>query len=133
MGASVTSTTRMEWIDTDAAGIWHHSTLWRWVERMEAELHRRLGITELTFGWTPRRSLSAEFLRGIAFDDEVVLRLEVGRVGSTSATYVFDASVDGEVAATAELTCVLVDDDGRPRPWPADARALLLGEEPVAS
>ena len=88
---------------------------------------RRLGLTELTFGSTPRRSVTAEFHRPVWFDDEVTILFEVETVGRTSATYRISVSVDGEPAASGAMTVVLVDDDGRPTPWPDEARALLTG------
>lgn len=127
MGATISRTVRLEWADTDASGMWHHSTVWRWLERLEADLHRGLGLTGLAFPAAPRRSVRAEFTRRVVFDDEVTCTLEVQRVGRTSVTYTFTAVVGGETAATAELTCVLVDEDGRPRAWPDHARELLLG------
>ena len=112
-------------------GYWHHSTFWKYAEAGEAELARSLGLTALTFGFTPRKSVTAEFHRPIYFDDEVTITCEVEAVGRTSATYHVTLSVDGEtadarVADAGTMTVVLIDDDGRPRPWPDDAKALLL-------
>lgn len=132
MGAAVSLRRRLDWADTDAAGYWHHSTFWKYAEAGEAELMRSLGLTELTFGGTPRRSVAAEFLRPIFFDDEVTIRLEVATVGRTSATYRIDLSVAAGPAATGTMTVVLIDDAGRPRPWPDEVRArLLLREGPT--
>jgi acyl-CoA thioester hydrolase len=125
MGATITRSRRLEWIDTDASGYWHHATVWRWLEWLEAELHAELGIDGQLFGRSPRRSVSAEFLRRIAFGDEVTCTLRVTALGRTSATYAFEVTTPDGVAATAELVCVLVGDDGRPAPWPQPARAAL--------
>jgi len=56
-------------MDTDAAGIWHYSTSIRFVEAAEAELHRQLGIIDLTFGLTPRAHVEFDFHRTARFDD----------------------------------------------------------------
>lgn len=125
MGTAVVIRRRLDWADTDAAGYWHHSTFWKYAEAGEAELMRSLGLSGLTFGATPRRSVAAEFLRPIYFDDEVEIRFEVDEVGRTSARYRITLSVDGEAAATGTLSVVLVGDDGRPTPWPDEARRLL--------
>lgn len=127
MGAAASLRRRLDWADTDAAGYWHHSTFWRYAEAGEAELARRLGLTELLFGATPRRTVTAEFHRPVFFDDEVTILFEVETIGRTSATYRISLSVDGELAASGSMTVVLVGEDGRPRPWPDDARALLAG------
>jgi hypothetical protein len=52
--ASSTIPRRIEWIDTDARGIYHWVTVVRYVEAAEALLHDRLGIRQRTFGRTPR-------------------------------------------------------------------------------
>ena len=128
MGAAITLRRRLEWIDTDAAARWHHSTLWRYAEAAEAELHRRLGILDRTFGFTPRRRIEAEFHTALRFDDEVTVDLEVAAVGRTSATYDVALSVGDQRAATATMVIVYTDADGRPRPWPDDLiRALRDG------
>lgn len=123
MGRSIRIQRRLAWPDTDAAGVWHHSTLWRWVEEAEAELHRELGVIEHSFGHTPRRHLEAEFFQPLRFDDLVDVELAVARMGRSSVTYEATVSQDGAVVATASMTAVLVV-DGVATPWPAWADAL---------
>ncbi len=127
MGASISIHRRLDWVDTDAAGYWHHSTFWTYAEAGEAELMRSLGLKELTFGFTPRRSLSAEFFRPIYFDDEVSIDFAVEAVGRTSATYRIVLTVGDAEVASGTMTVVLTDADGRPTAWPDDARAALTG------
>jgi acyl-CoA thioester hydrolase len=129
MGASASLTRRLDWAHTDAAGYWHHSTFWTWAEAGEAELARRLGLSDLMFGFTPRKSLSAEFHRPIYFDDEVTITFSVERVGTTSATYRIEVATAEGTAAEGTITAVLVDADGRPTPWPDTAAALLRADE----
>lgn len=128
MGASITLQRRLEWPDTDAAVRWHHSTIWRYAEAAEAELHRRLGIINQTFGSTPRRRLEAEFHAVVCFDDVVTVVLEVAAVGRTSATYELTLSVGERTVATATIIIVFTDDHGDPQPWTDElARALRDG------
>ncbi len=132
MGASISLRRRLDWSDTDAAGYWHHSTFWKFAEAGEAELARSIGLSSLMFGYTPRRSVSAEFHQPLFFDDEVTITFTVEAVGRTSATYLVTASLvtasTGEdLVAEGRLVVVLVDDEGRPRAWPNDAAALLRG------
>ena len=126
MGAAASLRRRLDWADTDAAGYWHHSTFWKYAEAGEAELMRGRGLTALTFGATPRKAVTAEFHRPIFFDDEVTITCAVEAVGRTSATYHVTLSVDDHVCAAGTLTVVLTDDEGRPRPWPDEAKDLLL-------
>jgi acyl-CoA thioester hydrolase len=128
VGATVTLERQLDWIDTDAAGYWHHSTLWRFVEAAEAQLHRDLGIVDVTFGFTPRRRLEAEFFAPLHFDRPAAITLEVAGVGRTSATYEVRLASNGTLIATARVVVVFIDGDGRACPWPAPvARALADG------
>jgi YbgC/YbaW family acyl-CoA thioester hydrolase len=125
VGASITLQRRLEWLDTDAGVRWHHATIWRYAEWAEAELHRRLGIIDTTFGYTPRRRLEAEFFRPLRFDELVTVTFSVTEVGRTSATYDVTLATDAGPAATARMVVVLVDDEGRPTPWPEELAAAL--------
>jgi acyl-CoA thioesterase FadM len=120
---------RVEWLDTDAAGIYHWSTVIRFAEAAEAALHNALGITELTFGATPRLSVAFEFTRPLRFNDEVTVDFAVEQLGRSSVRYGIVVSDDHErVAATGAITTCLVDASlNGSRPWPDHARAALAG------
>jgi YbgC/YbaW family acyl-CoA thioester hydrolase len=128
VGHSITIRRRVQWMDTDAAGVWHHSTAVRWMEEAEAELHRQLGIIDETFGSTPRVHVEFDFGAPVRFDDEVEIRLEVADVGSSSVTYEFTVERAGERAVTGRVVIVLIDGvAGRARPWPDHLRSALSG------
>jgi acyl-CoA thioester hydrolase len=133
VGAGVTLRRELDWIDTDAAGYWHHSTLWRFVEAAEAQLHRDLGIIDVTFGFTPRRHLEAEFFAPLHFDRPAEVALDVVRVGRTSATYEARLASAGRLIATARLVVVFIDGEGRACPWPAAVARALSDGEPVTT
>jgi acyl-CoA thioester hydrolase len=117
-------------MDTDAAGIWHHSTVTRWTEEAEAELHRQLGIIAETFGVTPRVHLEYDFRVPLAFDDEVEVRLSVGRVGDSSVEYEITVDRDGDRAVTGRMVAVLIDRvTRRRRTWPDHLRAALTNPQ----
>lgn len=128
MGASITIRRRVEWIDTDAAGIWHYSTAIRFAESAETALHRELGIGELTSGGSPRVRVEFDFHAPLRFDEEATITLRVAEVGTSSLT--MDVEITNEVGpiATGRVVSVLIDTaTGRPTPWPAEARAALDG------
>ena len=120
---------RVEWLDTDAAGIYHWSTVIRFAETAEAALHNALGITELTFGSTPRLAVSFQFTRPLRFNDEVTVDFAVEHVGRSSVRYGIVVSDDqGRLAATGAITTCLVDASmSASRPWPEPVRAALTG------
>ena len=126
MTVATTVTRRIEWMDTDAAGIYHYSTLIRLAEGAEAALHTECGIAELTFGATPRVHIEFDFKRPVAFNDEVVTEIAVAALGRTSITYEFTFTHDGELVATGKIVGVFIDrETRRPAEWPDEVRAAL--------
>lgn len=127
--ARVTLVRRIEWGDTDAAGVYHWSTVFRLVEAAEAVLHDRLGIREHTFGTTPRVHVTCDFRRELSFFDAVRVELAVAEVGRSSLRYVFTLRREGEEepAAEGEMVAVHVSEQpaGTPEPWPETMREWL--------
>lgn len=125
---SVSIDRRVQWMDTDAAGIWHHTTLVRWAEEAEAELHRQLGIIDQTFGATPRVHVEFDYYLPLRFDEPVRLTLSVEAVGDTSLTYHIDLLRENDRIASGSMVAVFIDrQTGKRRPWPPAIRSALLG------
>ena len=127
---------RVEWLDTDAAGIYHWSTVARFAEAAEAALHNALAITEITFGSTPRLSVSFDFARPLRFNDEVTVDFAVEPCRTLNGSL-----RDGRPRRPGPGRGDGCDHDlpGRPsmsgsRPWPEDVRAALAaaGEQHVS-
>ncbi|MCH8129435.1 MAG: acyl-CoA thioesterase [Acidobacteria bacterium] len=126
MTSSVSIRRRVQWIDTDAAGIWHHSTVARWAEEAEAELHRQLGIIDQTFGATPRVVVEFEFRSPLRFEDVVDVTITVAKLGRSSITYLIEVRKGETVAASGRMVAVFIDrESGRKRPWPEQIRRAL--------
>jgi acyl-CoA thioester hydrolase len=119
---------RVEWMDTDAAGIYHWSTVIRFTEAAEMELHTALGIAEVTFGATPRVKAGFDFRRPLRFNDRATIDFSVQAVGRSSVRYRVVLSDDEErVVAEGEVTTVFIDtDSGRSQAWPEPVRAALI-------
>jgi YbgC/YbaW family acyl-CoA thioester hydrolase len=118
---------RVEWMDTDAAGIYHWSTVIRFAEAAEMELHTALGIAEITFGATPRVKAGFDFRRPLRFNDRATIDFSVQDVGRSSVRYRVLLSDDEErPVAEGEVTTVFIDTkSGRSEPWPDRVRAAL--------
>jgi acyl-CoA thioester hydrolase len=128
---SITIRRRIQWIDTDAAGRWHFTTAFRLAEEAEAELHRSLGVADLTFGRTPRRKVECEFMIPLRFDDEIAVTLAVDKVGRTSVTYALSLERDGEAAARGSLVMVYIDPESQESMvLPEAVRTALAGGPP---
>lgn len=117
---------RVQWMDTDAAGIWHHSAVIRWLEEAEAELHRQLGIIDQTFGATPRVSTEFRFFEPVRFDDEVEITLAVTSLGTTSITYHVEVTAGTRTISSGRLVAVFIDRvTGEKMAWPDTVRRAL--------
>ena len=125
---SITIQRRVQWMDTDAAGIWHHSVILRWAEEAEAELHRRLDIIDVTFGATPRVTTEFEFPSSVRFDDAVDITLTISNLGTTSMTYEVEVSSGEQPVAMGRMVIVFIDrETGAKQPWPDSVREALAG------
>jgi YbgC/YbaW family acyl-CoA thioester hydrolase len=123
--ASVVIRRRIEWIDTDAAGIYHWTTVFRFAEAAEAAMYTALGI-ERAFGSAPRVAVSVDFKRSLRFNDPVEVELAVDAIGRSSLVYRITITSDAGVAAKGSLTVCFVDQvTGQPAPWPQDVRERL--------
>ncbi|GAA1162110.1 acyl-CoA thioesterase [Ornithinicoccus hortensis] len=127
-GPAVRIERQVDWIDTDAAGHYHHSSVIRWAEAAEAELLRRVGAPDLT-PTVPRVRYEVDYLDRLYFRDTALVDLWVDKVGTSSLRYGFEVTRAGHgPAARGAMTCVLVDPGtGASAPWPADLARRLGG------
>lgn len=126
MTASISIRRRVQWIDTDAQGIWHHSVVIRWVEEAEAELYRTLGILDEMFGVTPRVRTEFDFAGAVRFDDVVDIALGVEALGETSLTFAIEVTSETGPIVTGRMVVVLLDPESREkRTWPDHLRRVL--------
>jgi acyl-CoA thioester hydrolase len=128
---------RVEFRDTDGAGIVHFSAFFVYMEQAEHEMLRSLGTSVATksedgeIGW-PRVSASCDYCSPARFEDVLDIEVTVGRLGRKSVTYEFHISRDGVDIARGSLTAVCC----RIRPGeapeaieiPAPLMAKLAGE-----
>jgi acyl-CoA thioester hydrolase len=88
-------TRRVEFHETDTAGLMHFSNFYRWMEVCEHEWFRANGLFMMSVasdgvrrGW-PRREASCNFLRPLRCGDLVRVTGTVAGLGASSATYDF--------------------------------------------
>ena len=102
---------KIEFADTDMAGIVHFTRFFVFMESAEHEFLRSLGTSVATewegnkIGW-PRLAASCEYLSPLRFEDEVDICLRVSKKGTKSLTYQFHFTRQGEDVARGELTTV---------------------------
>lgn len=87
-------TRRVEFAETDMAGIVHYSNFFRYMEVAEHAFFRSLGFSVVTrqvdppVGW-PRVHAECDYSEPLRFEDEVEVHMLVSRKRSKSLTYAF--------------------------------------------
>ena len=105
------TTRRVEFRDTDAAGIMHFSAFMTYMEQVEHEFLRSLGLSvmmrddEGAISW-PRASVSCDFRGAVRFEDTLDVECQVARLGNKSVTYAFRFTHDGRPVAEGKITAV---------------------------
>jgi acyl-CoA thioester hydrolase len=105
------TTRRVEFRDTDAAGIAHFSAFFFYMESVEHEFLRSLGLSVLSEDQTgpvswPRVSASCDFQSAVRFEDGLDLSLRIARLGAKSVTYEFEFACAGRTVATGKTVAV---------------------------
>jgi acyl-CoA thioester hydrolase len=130
---------RVEWMDTDAAGHHHNTSVTRWVESAEAELMRERRVPGY-FGTAPRVRHEVNYESRLWFGQEVTATVVVEQIGTSSMTFAYE--VWGEAfegrprvrAAVGRYVTVHVPAGAeQSQPWPASWVAALTGRARDAS
>lgn len=136
MPEPVIITRRVEFSDTDMAGIVHFASYFRYMEAAEHEFLRRLGLSVVThagpdpISW-PRVSASCDYTMPARFGDELAIEVSIEKLGEKSVKYRFVVRRDQQQLAVGSMTsvcCRMIP--GQPPQSigiPADVRALLAG------
>lgn len=132
------TTRRVEFADTDMAGIMHFARFFCFMEEVEHEFLRSRGLSVMMthgdrrIGW-PRVAATCEFFKPVYFEEVLDIELELQRLGEKSLTFAAVFKKDGELIARGTITtcCCQVDGPGKMHavPLPDDIRRILLGDE----
>jgi acyl-CoA thioester hydrolase len=142
-------THRVEFAETDMAGIVHFANFFRMMEVTEHAFFRSLGLSihghdpVSTTGW-PRVSATCDYRAPLRFEDQVEIHLLVAEMRSRSMRYVFHfrrASDGAEIArgevvtvcasvekATGRLTAMPIPENVRAAIQPAPTKLLHEGQ-----
>src|SRR6476659_4552820 len=120
MSTTFITTRRVEFSDTDAAGIVHFVAFFRMMEQAEHELLRSVGLSVImhdsagTISW-PRVGAKCEFTAAARFEDVLEIEVQIARLGKRSVTYAHRFLRNGKELATGEITAVCCRlKDGKP-------------------
>jgi acyl-CoA thioester hydrolase len=126
MSAPFRVSRRVDFVDTDMAGILHFSNYFRYMEFAEVAFLRARGL-----------SVSCDFLHPLRFEDVVDIEVRVERIGCKSVTYVFDFLHEERLVAKGRLSAVCCRMRSEARELeaieiPDDIRARLLDRTEIA-
>ena len=103
---------RIEFGDTDMAGIVHFANFFRYMEAAEHAFLRACGLT-VVFDWggdhvsLPRVSASCDFLKPVTFQDVLEIEVTLERLGKSSIAYAFTFRKQADEIARGKITAVL--------------------------
>lgn len=108
---------RVQFYETDLAGIVHFANFFRYMEEAEHAFYRSLGFSvhkmvgaegDEPVGW-PRVHASADYRKPLKFEDEFQVELRVAAIGSKTIDYQFRfLGKDDELLATGKFTVICV-------------------------
>lgn len=111
MNAPFKTSRRVEFRETDMAGIVHFSNFFTWMEQAEHEVWRALGLGVIskidghTISW-PRVSAECNYRRAIRFEEIIDVEISIARIGTKSLTWVVRFFHSGQPVANGTITTV---------------------------
>jgi acyl-CoA thioester hydrolase len=102
---------RIEFADTDMAGIVHFANFFRFMEAAEVEFLRARGLS-VVMDWEgrkisfPRVAASCDYLRPVRFEDVIDIAVSLQRLGRKSVTYAFEFLLGEDVVARGQISSV---------------------------
>lgn len=133
-------TRRVQFVETDLAGVLHFSNYYRYMEEVECAFWRDRGLGvlhkegDVELSW-PRVATSCEYHAPARFEEELEVALTVVHVGERSVRYEVEFRREGERLALGKTTavcCANTDEGFRPIPIPQSLRTILLERSTVA-
>jgi acyl-CoA thioester hydrolase len=105
------TTRRIEFCDTDMAGIVHFANFFRFMESAEVEFLRSRGLS-VKLDWEgrnigfPRVSASCDYLKPAYFEDVLTVAVTIANIGRKSVAFAFEFSRGADIIARGQVTSV---------------------------
>ncbi len=104
-------TRKVQFADTDLAGVVHFSNYFRYMEEVECSFWRSLGISvnisdgDGHIGW-PRVAVSCDYARPARFEDDVELAITLTEITEKSVSFKCEFRISGVCIATGRSSAV---------------------------
>lgn len=123
MSTAFVTSRRVEFRDTDAAGIMHFAAFFCFMEQAEHDLLRSVGLSVVMhdadgkISW-PRVAARCDFSSAARFEDLLTIEVRIARLGDKSITYAHRFLREGQELARGEITavCCRFADNQPPQP-----------------
>jgi YbgC/YbaW family acyl-CoA thioester hydrolase len=130
-------TRRVQFAETDAAGIVHFTSYFRYMEEAEHALWRAAGLSIAppgsAVGW-PRVFASFDYHRALRFEDEFLISIRITAIDDRRMSYVCELTRGAKKVATGALTIACVSkgqgESMRAIPIPSDIAARFRAAPP---
>lgn len=112
MSHSFVYSRRVEFAETDAAGIVHFSAFFLYMEQAEHALWRHLGLSVFPMATSvgevswPRVSASCQYRGPVRFEQTLEIQLHISRLGEKSITFQYEMFLNSTKVADGETTAV---------------------------
>ena len=135
MPKEFTITRRVQFAETDVAGIMHFANYFLWMEEVEHAFFRSLGLSIVQphadglMSW-PRVRVGCEYFGPVRFEDQVEVRMVITDVSEKSITYEAIFSCGGRRTARGRVKmvcCLMKDNSFSSIPILDDLRAKIEG------
>ena len=116
-----TTDCRVEFADTDMAGITHFASFYRFMEVAEHAFLRHVGINVVEIvankqiSW-PRVASSCEYSAPAHFGDVLTITVTIDKIGEKSITYRFEFDRQGAPIAIGQMTAVCCEIGNQDKP-----------------
>ena len=137
MPATYKTSRRVEFADTDMAGIMHFARFFAFMEEAEHEMLRSRGLSVIMMHESkkigfPRVAAQCEFSKPLRFEEVVDIHVSLSKIGTKALTFSCEFRRGEEVLARGSITtcCCLVGPEGmKAVAIPAGVRAKLEGQQ----
>lgn len=130
---------RVQWEDTDAAGIVYYANYLRFIERGRSDLLLQKGISQRAAMGGEQgvafavRACNIEYLKPARLHEDLTVTTAIIALKGASLTARQDVWRGEELLATAEIRLACIDREGRPRRVPAPIAAVFATLSPNLS
>ncbi|MGJ8673352.1 acyl-CoA thioesterase [Rubritalea sp.] len=118
---------RVNFGDTDLAGIVHFTNILRYVEEAEHAAMFSVGVAPISKkGGFPKVHIDCDYRSPLRFGDVAEVRVEIVKVGGKSLSWEFSVTVAGKTVAEGSLVTAYMNNKGEGAAIPKEIKELLV-------